>query len=146
MKMWKESHRTKCKETREEFKKMIFNFVPRSKAIAVKSNLQKRLRELAKGKIRKKSSSLNLVVKVVNQIKSHPRTFIINQNEDGTVFRGFVRKRQEEMSEKMKTAVMENRELLWHYFCHSQGGLKGGPFLLEIIPVRVQPREKVKTM
>ena len=152
VKMWKEGHKTKCKEIREEFMMVRFLTVPRTKEIAEKSELQKRLRKLDGRTEKKESSKTKFVVKMVYD-KIHPEYGIIVQNEDETVFGGFPRWGQEESHDKLKKAVMEkgfkmkgNCSLYEAFFFAIHKGvsktrLGDDSFVLEINPVRVQPRE-----
>ena len=152
VKMWKEGHKTKCKEIREEFMMVRFLTVPRTKEIAEKSELQKRLRKLDGRTEKKESSKTKFVVKMVYD-KIHPEYGLIVQNEDETVFGGFPRWGQEESHDKLKKAVMEkgfkmkgNCSLYEAFFFAIHKGvsktrLGDDSFVLEINPVRVQPRE-----
>jgi hypothetical protein len=153
VKMWKEGHKTKCKETREEFKRVIFTPVPRSKELDERHKLQTRLKKLA-GDVEKKESSKNkFVVKVVYYL-DYPEKGMIVKNENETVYGGFLRQGQEEIWDKLMKALMEKgvrgikgvkvnfKYYAEFFFAIFKGVSKEeGLFGLEINPVRVQPGE-----
>ena len=147
VKMWKEGHKTKCKEIRKEFMMVRFRTIPMSE-IAEICDLQKRIKKFCESKEKKESSTVKFVVKVVYDNESNPN-FIFVQNEDDSVFGGLPRKGQEESYDKLKNAVMEKgvkmkgNNTLYEafFFAIHKGVFQDETFVLEINPVRVQPRE-----
>ena len=148
VKMWKEGHKTKCKETREEFKQVIFTPVPKTKEVVEQYELKTRLRKRGGYIGKKELSKTKFVVKIVYD-PDYPEKGMIVQNEDETVYGGFLRQGQEEMQDKLRKAVMEkgnkmNRICNFYeafFFAIHKGVSKEGLFGLEINPLRVQPRE-----
>ena len=151
-KMWKEGHKTNCKETRKEFKKVILYPVPRSKEDVEKDNIEKRIKEVLARPEKKELSKTKFFIKVVLANNSNPESPILVTNEDYTVFGGFWRLGQEEMFDKLKKSVKEkgvkSRETgEWgemkeaFFFSIHKGVSEQGLIVLEINPLRVQPRE-----
>ena len=149
VKMWKQGHKTKCKEIRQEFMGVRFHSI-KGKHFDEMSDLEKRIRKRGGSIEKKESSKTKFVVKVAYNIESNRVNgdFIIVQNEDSSVFGGFPRKGQEESHDKLKKGVMEkgfkekgNSTFYSAYFFAIHKGVQDETFVLEINPVREQPRE-----
>ena len=153
VKMWKEGYKSKCKETREEFKRVIFTPVTRTKELVERYELAQRLNKL-RGNIEKKESSKTKFVVKMMYFPDYPEKGMVVKNEDETVYGGFERQGQEEIWDKLMKAVMEkgfkgvkgvkvNCKFYEEFFFAIYKGVckKTGLFGLEINPVRVQPRE-----